>query len=262
MTNSLRRRVYDGLHPSRDGRIPWGTKLVIVAIVLASLLAILETEPEFWANQQIAFIFVLLDVFFLSLFAVEYVLRLWSAGEEPEYRGIKGRIYWALNPWQLLDLIVIVLFLVSSLGGEVFLARMLRLARIVALLRLGRLTDAGTLLYRCLYSRRYELVASFAGAVAILLIASILLYAVEGREQPAAFGSVPRAMWWAVATLTTVGYGDVYPVTPIGRLLASIVAFLGIGVIAIPAGIVAAAFTSALTQRKSEKAAFSEDASD
>ena len=120
---------------------------------------------------------------------------------------------------------------------------MLRVVRLIALAKFGRYSIALRQLMRAFARRRYELLMSLLIAGLVFLVAATGMYAIEGSVQPEAFGSIPRALWWALTTLTTVGYGDVYPVTPLGRVFAGLMAVAGIGLIAMPTGILAAAFT-------------------
>jgi voltage-gated potassium channel len=127
---------------------------------------------------------------------------------------------------------------------------MIRLVRVLRLAKLGRFTQASRALSTAVHARRYELIISVGVAFFILLLTSTLMYIVEGHAQPQAFGSIPRAMWWAIATLTTVGYGDAVPITPFGRVLGGITAATGVGLIAMPAGILAAAMSDAIHARR------------
>jgi voltage-gated potassium channel len=128
--------------------------------------------------------------------------------------------------------------------------RLVRLVRIVALAKLGRYSSALNAIGHAIHSRRYELTMSLVIAGMLLLVSSTFLYLVEGEGQPDDFGSIPRAMWWSIATLTTVGYGDAVPQTVIGRILAGFTAITGIGLIAMPTGILAAAFSDALARQR------------
>lgn len=123
--------------------------------------------------------------------------------------------------------------------------RLLRVFRIVRLSRLTRFNHSLTLLVQAVHKRRTELGISFVIAMLLLLLTSIMLYLVEGGSNPDDFGSIPRAMWWSIATLTTVGYGDVTPLSPLGKICAGMTAFIGIGIVAMPTGILAAAFSEA-----------------
>jgi len=148
------------------------------------------------------------------------------------------------------DLAAVAALATPLLAGDAAALRLFRILRILSLARLGRFGRAFSALGEAVRARGYELVASAAVAGTLLLLTSTLLYLVEGVAQPDAFGSIPRAMWWSVATLTTVGYGDVFPITGLGRLLAGATAVTGIGLIALPTGILASAFSDAIQKRR------------
>ncbi len=155
------------------------------------------------------------------IFLVEYVLRVWVCVENPVHGpGWKGRLHYLRSPAAVLDLIALTPLVTSLVGGEAFVLRFVRLLRLLRLARFGRLSAALTHLREAIRSRAFELVASLWIALILLLVTSTLMYLVEGRVQPETFGSIPRAMWWSIVTLTTVGYGDVVPVTAAGRILA------------------------------------------
>jgi voltage-gated potassium channel len=164
------------------------------------------------------------------------------------------------SPAGLLDLLALLPLLLAVVGPEAFVLRFARMLRILRFSRLGRFSGALSLLSEALASRKDELFVGVCVAAALLMLSATLLYVVEGQAQPEAFGSIPRAMWWAIATLTTVGYGDVAPVTWLGRVCAGFIAVLGIGLIAIPTGILAAAFSDATQAQRAHKAARKADA--
>lgn len=161
-----------------------------------------------------------------------------------------GRIRYAVTPAAILDLMAILPVLVLVGGSDTLLLRLFRLARILRLARLGRFSEAIHNIVDAVKSRAYELLFSLGVAITALIISSSLLFLAEGDIQPEAFGSIPRSMWWSIATLTTVGYGDSYPITVVGRILAGITAVIGIGLIAMPTGILAAAMSDAYRRRK------------
>ncbi|WP_372426005.1 potassium channel family protein [Salinarimonas chemoclinalis] len=221
----------------------------IVALILASTaLVVLETEPAVSAGRE--GLLRAVELGFALLFALEYAARVWCAGEDPRYRGMIGRLRWAMTPMALVDLLALASLTAPLAEGNGVVLRLLRLARVLRLARLGRFSIAGEALSEALRARRYELAVTSAAALVLLLLSSTLLYLVESGVQPDAFGSIPRAMWWSVATLTTVGYGDIYPVTALGRVLAAATAVVGIGLIAMPTGILAAAFSDTLQRRR------------
>ncbi|WP_018233292.1 ion transporter [Thioalkalivibrio thiocyanodenitrificans] len=202
-----------------------------------------QTEP--FLTQQASSLFFGLEVAIVSLFLVEYLARLYAAGEESRYRGFAGRMRHVFTGWALVDLAAILPFIITAGTHNTFLVRLLKLARLLRLARLGRFSMALSALIRATHTRRYELLVSVIAAGLLLVFSASALYVVEGGRQPEAFGSIPRALWWSIATLTTVGYGDVTPVTVLGRTFAGVTAIAGIGLIAMPTGILAAAFSDA-----------------
>ena len=254
METPLRRRLYAVLEPKAQsqGALSPINKAIAILICLAALTAILESEAALYAEHQ--WLFVLAEIGFTAVFGAEYLARLWVAGEDERYRGVLGRLRYVVTPSALIDLLALSPALFGLLGTEAFLLRLFRLLRIFRLAKLGRFSTALTTLAEAVRARRYELAMSLVVAGALLLVSSTLLYIVEGDGQQEAFGSIPRAMWWSIATLTTIGYSDVVPVTAIGRMLAGITALLGIGLIAMPTGILASAFSDAIQRRRKPRA--------
>ncbi|WP_163558015.1 ion transporter [Halomonas sp. NO4] len=223
-------------------------QLICVLILLASLAAVLETEPTL--RRLAPGLFTTLEVVFVTLFVLEYLLRLYAVGEDPRYRGLRGRILYVFSIWALIDLVAILPFFLGLLAhNNAFLLRLLRILRILRLSRLGRFSRAWSALAEALKTRVHELLLSVGVAGLLLLFSSACLYVVEAADQPEAFGSVPRALWWSIATLTTVGYGDVTPITALGKFFAGLTAVAGIGIIAMPTGILAAAFSDAFQNK-------------
>lgn len=239
---SRRRQVYEFFHrPPRHG---WGAALhaVLLGLIALNILAlVLETVPGI--RGRFSGLFLAFETLSVTLFTVEYVLRLWSCTASPAYtHAVRGRLRFALQPLLLADLLSILPFYFPFLGVDARFLRAARLLRFLRAAKLGRYSQALQLLGRVLSSRKEELLTVVSLALGLLLAASALLYLAEHRAQPDKFSSIPAAMWWGVTTLTTVGYGDVVPVTPLGKLLASTVAVLGIGLFAMPAGLLGAAF--------------------
>jgi len=226
---------------------------VVAAILAVVVIGVLETEVRF--IERMGLWLPVLELLFFALFAAEYALRLAVARFNPRH-GTAWR--FALTPAALLDLAVLVSYLSPFLGLEATVFRLLRLGRLVRLARMGRYSRAIALLASAAAERGPELVISVAIACSLMLGAATLLWLVEAEGQPEAFGSIPRAMWWAVATLTTVGYGDIVPVTGLGRVFAALTALCGIGIIALPTGVLAGAFSDAI--RKSREAPDRNDA--
>ncbi len=267
-TRSLRTRVYEAIEPDeRRARLTWVTG-VLVALVLVSFLTLaLETETALPDTSLPAWMGVLVERannVIVIAFAFEYLLRLWAVGENPKYRGVGGRLRYAVTPLALADLaaflpeLILGVYFPHASGGLVAALRALRLFR---LLKLARYVPAFGIVGAAVQRAGPPLLAALAVAAAQVYVAALLLYFVEGShpipghpEQVERFGSVIRAMWWSVVTLTTVGYGDVFPVTPLGRVAAGLVAVAGIGIVAMPTGILASAFAEEFRERHEKKA--------
>lgn len=232
--------AHSGLSPLNKG---------ILFVVLAGILsAVLESESSLRNSYQNTF--YILNVIFAVLFLVEYIVRLWVMGKNPQYSGFAGRLRYARRFASTLGLIAVIgLWVDILLGLQGVYGVMLRLVRVLRIITLARNSEWATaihLISRAIQKRRHELALSLGLACMIMLFSATMLYLVEGPEQPETFGSIPRALWWAMATLTTVGYGDVYPITAAGKILAGIAAFTSIAIVAMPTGIMAAAFSDAL----------------
>lgn len=255
----LRHRLYQQMEPhARDKSGLSAFNLFIVILVLMSFLALaLETEPTMsdrWM-QTIQYF----NIAIIVIFACEYVMRLWVAGENPEYRGVRGRLKYIFTGYAMADLIAFlpellwILFAPEDSSQQVVMVlRVLRLARLA---KISRFIPAFDILGATLSRAGQQLFTTLAMALSLVYISAVVLYFVEGigGEHQESFASIPRAIWWAIATLTTVGYGDVYPVTPLGRFFASIIAIAGIGMVALPAGVFASAFSDELRERENAK---------
>lgn len=245
---SLRRRLWQALDPRARDRGLSTLNIVLAGLILLSVgLAVLETEVTL---AHLAGLMGVAEVALGVVFAVEYLARLWAAPEE-DGRSENARLRFVVSPAGLADLAAVIsAFLPAASAG--LLLRLVRLLRLFRLAKLGRLSRAWSDMAVAIANRREALALSFGLALVAILLAATALYLVEGAVQPEAFGSIPRAAWWAVATLTTIGYGDVYPVTAIGRALGAVAAVASIGLVALPAGILAAAFSEAMDGRRKE----------
>lgn len=187
----------------------------------------------------------------MFVFTLEYLLRLWTCTVDTRFHGaIKGRIRFAATPFALVDLIAILPFyLPMFLPLDLRFIRALRLFRLFRILKMGRYSESLKMLGNVLREKKEELLITIFVVLILLVISSSLMYFIENEAQPKAFSSIPSAMWWGVATLTTVGYGDVYPITPLGKFLGAIIALLGIGAVAVPAGILTSGFAGKIHEK-------------
>lgn len=253
----IRRALYRQLEPSAREKPGLSTtnKAIIFLVVASFVLVALETEPALGLTS--IQVLSLLNLAILVLFATEYCLRFWSSGENPAYRGVLGHVRYVFTPFALADLVafapelVITLLAPESDSPLIGLLPVLRLARLV---KLARFVPAVDVLVATMRRSQGQLLTTLAMAMALVYVAAVVLYCIEGigegREE---FGSIPRSVWWAIATLTTVGYGDVYPITTPGKIAASFIALAGIGVVALPAGVFASAFSDELREREKQR---------
>ena len=237
--------------PSATGTSTILERTIGYIILLSVLALILETEPTL--SQPFQQYFSQAETLFLTIFGCEYIARLLLAGARPEYQGLKGRLKYMASPFALIDLIAILPGLVAGLLPDLMLIRLVRLVRMMRIAKLVKSNRALMAFFLACRASGSQLAASLMATLLMLFVGAVLLYVAESEAQPEAFGSIPRAMWWSMATLTTVGYGDTYPVTVLGKLLASMVAILGISVVALPAGIIAANFSKQLENTKSDE---------
>jgi len=253
LSASLRHRAWLQLSgdPVGDGRLSLANWLLVVVIIAAVVSSIVATEPEI--ESRFGAQLNALEYLFGACFAAEYLARIWTAPETPE-PGTAGskRLRFIFSPLGLIDLGVLIVTLLPMLMPGVAVLRLARLLRLLMLAKLGRFSSAFRDLARAIHERRYELYVTISLATFLLLFGAAALYLAEGDVQPDKFGSIPRALWWSIITLTTVGYGDVSPITPLGKFMASIVALAGIGLVAMPTGIMAAAFSDAMQRHRGD----------
>ncbi len=264
---TFRGRVHEAIEPDERRRGLSPVSLLLVTLVLASFaMMALETEAT---HPQSAFppgstaLISNINTVIVVLFAFEYLVRIWAVGENPAYRGFMGRLRYMTTGLALADLaaflpeLLLTLFVPHASGGTLAALRALRLFR---LFKLARYVPAFGIVGAAVTRAGPPLLAALAVAAAQVFVAALMLYFVEGAqpipghpEQMEKFGSVIRAMWWSVVTLTTVGYGDVFPVTPLGRFAAALVALAGIGIVALPTGILASSFAEEFRERHEQK---------
>jgi voltage-gated potassium channel len=243
----LKKRVAEILDAS--DRPTAASKIVnwsLFGLISANVLAMVLESVESIHNEAPA-AFLWFERVSLALFALEYGLRLWSCTELPRYRSpLTGRLRYALTPLAIIDLVTISPLLVPALGMDLRSARAVRLFRIFRVAKLARYSRSLRLIGRVFRARRSELLTVFFFLATLMLLSSTLMYFVEHDSQPEVFSSIPATAWWSVATFTTVGYGDVYPVTVAGKILAGAFCILGIGAFALPTSILGAAFVKEL----------------
>lgn len=230
---------------------------VVLLIVASAVLFAAETEVEFGASGSA--LMQMANLAILLTFAVEFFLRLWCAGAAAGLERLPDRVAYAEPGWLALDflafapeLLLIVWFAVFG-GAAADGVMAFKLVRLLRVGKLMRYLPGSRILVETIQSVWVELLASVTIAVTLIFLAAVLIHFAEGSSDPANFGSVPRALWWAVTTLTTVGYGDVIPHTVPGRIVAGAMAIVGVGLVALPSGIIAGAFIERLRTERARR---------
>ena len=257
--SSFKKRVYEIVaEPPPGDKVGETVNLAILVLIGVNVfVGIFETISAL--ERQYSAFFYWFEFVSVVIFTVEYVLRIWSCNAVEKYKGfIKGRIKLALTPMALVDFVAIAPFYLALLLTAVDLrfVRVLRLFRLFRLFRAGKLADSFGTLVMVVRSKKEELGISLLVLMLILVLSSSMMFLVEHNEPDTLFTSVPATMWWGMMTITTIGYGDMYPVTTLGRILGSIVGFMGICVFALPVGILGSGFNEVVEQkREAEEAA-------
>jgi voltage-gated potassium channel len=249
--SSQRARVYDLLNSHDGGQTPLERVIdwtLIGLVLLNTATVVLDSVKEIDAHYHP--LFAGIELVSIYVFTLEYVLRVWSCVEDRRYgQPWWGRLRFVFSPLAIIDLLAVLPFYLSM--GLLDL-RFLRLVRLLRLLKVTRYVRALHVIGQVVRRKRAELLVTLGMIGLILLLVSSVMYSIESVAQPDKFGSIPDTMWWGVATLTTVGYGDVYPITPAGKVFSSVIAVLGLGLFAIPTGILASGFNEQLQERRGE----------
>lgn len=245
---SIRARVYRVIEGGHERASETFDAFIVALIVLNVIAFCLETVPEIGETHATAFWWF--DLFSVLVFTAEYAARLWTAVEVPYLKRLpplKARLRFATRPALIIDLLAVLPFYLHALIPLDL--RVLRLLRLMRFLKLARYSPAMHTLMRVLVNERRSLMAAGMLLIGALLIASTGMYYLEGHVQPDKFGSVPEAAYWAMTTLTTVGYGDVVPVTPAGRLFAMLTMLTGLCILALPVAIISTGFAQEVGRR-------------
>ncbi|OGC01236.1 potassium channel protein [candidate division KSB1 bacterium RBG_16_48_16] len=247
----LKNRIWEILENTKPddktGRID--DIFIMTLIILNVIAVVLGSVKRIQAEYK-----TLLDIFELFsviVFTIEYVLRVWACVVDVRYsKPILGRIRFSVTPMAIIDFFAILPFYLPYTGLDLRVIRVFRLFRLFRIAKAARYVSSLKLLGRVFKSKKEELVVTTIVMLILLIVASALMYFFENSEQPDKFPDIPSTFWWAIATLTTVGYGDVFPITAEGKMIASLVAVLGIGLFALPTGILGAGFVEEFQKSK------------
>ena len=245
-------RTYEILEGVTNDKSTKAFQIFIVSLISINVLVvIIETEES--VLDEYGYLFTPFEIFSIIIFTGEYAGRLLVCKLNPKYNTKFGVIRFIFTPMMLVDLAAILPFFLPFVVADTRIIRIIRLLRLFRLFKLARYSDPMKTLGEVLKAKAGDLAVAFFILFIVLIFASSLMYYAEKDAQPEIFSSIPASMWWGIITLTTIGYGDTYPVTVIGKVVGAGVAVIGIAVYAIPTGIMASAFTEQLRKRKEEK---------
>jgi voltage-gated potassium channel len=246
----LRRRIYELLDPTIDTFWDRVVHNGLIALVIVNVVAVvLESVPRI--EERYRDLFMVIEVFSLVAFTIEYGLRLWTAVEHMPFSDRSpwaARLAWARTPAAIVDLLAILPFYLALFQTTDL--RALALFRLVRFFKLVRYSSGLSSLGEAIYRERRALMATLLILGGLVLTMATLMYVAEREVQPERLGTIPDAMWWAIITLMTVGYGDVVPITTAGKVIASLTAVMGFAMLALPVGIIATAFSDVIHRRE------------
>lgn len=245
--SSLRKTIHLVLERELHTKISEFVHYFLMALILLTVVAIvLESDANIYSEYES--LFRVLEIISLVVFTIEYFLRVWSSSEVKKYRSFRGKIKYILTPMALVDLMAILpVWFGIFVYRDLMILRTLRLVRVFKLTRYSRSMN---LLIAVMRQESANIFSAFFVLTILILIASTGMHIVEGNFQPKQFGTIPKAIWWATVTLTTVGYGDVVPLSAPGKVFGIVILMSGIGMAALPAGILASGFTKEINRRK------------
>ena len=253
MYRKIKQYMFSVIQPAESGNIASKVfDLIIMFFILLSVSTVFITtfdppdDVQFWLQR--------IETVSVGIFTVEYLLRIWTADLlYPESGFFGSRVKYMLSPLAMIDMMAILPFyLPMILPVDLISIRAVRLVRLLRMFKLNRYSEALSSIAKVFEHKAREIFASLFFVLILLIVASLLIYYAEHDAQPQQFRNAFSGLWWAVATLTTVGYGDIYPITPIGRVLGAVIAILGIGMVAVPTSILSAGFLEVLEKNDKE----------
>jgi voltage-gated potassium channel len=244
---TFRQKVFSLLHatPTSGPLHRYIDRLIIAAVLISVVCIVLETVPAI--HDIFKYEFQFLEFATVGLFTLEYIARVYASCETLKYKDpLKGRLRYMVSIPALIDLVSILPYFLGILLHQVIDTRFLRIFRLTRLLKVTRYTGTLNTLIKAISREKRVLFASAFMMLLLVVLTASLGYELEHDAQPDKFDTIPSAMYWAVITLASVGYGDISPITPLGRAMTVVISLIGIGIFAIPAGLMASAFTDQL----------------
>jgi voltage-gated potassium channel len=236
--------------PESNGAALYFNYFMTALILVNVVTVILETVRSIHAEYQV--LFSIIDIVSIAIFTVEYFLRVWICTLNPAYsRPVIGRLRYMVSGYAVIDLLAFLPFYIPFfIPIDLRVLRILRLFRLIRVLKLGRYSEAMKTFLLVLDKSKEKMLLALSILFIVLVLASSMMYYAEHDAQPDKFDSIPAAMWWAIVTLATVGYGDIFPITPLGKFIGGLVVVTGIAIFALPAAILSAGFIEEIQEKK------------
>jgi len=254
MLTKVKKRVFEIIELSKTGdKLSHIFDLLI--IILISINVITVIADTFNLPKNLKLISTCIETISIIIFTLEYVARIWTADcLYPEMKSYTARIKYIFSFMAIIDLLAILPFyLPMVISIDLRILRVLRMIRLFRIFKINRYTSALSTIVKVFKNKAPQLISSMLIVALMMIIASVLMYNFEHEAQPETFSNVFQALWWSIATLTTVGYGDIYPITAIGKFLSAVIAILGIGLVAVPTGIITSGFSELVESQKNEE---------
>lgn len=243
--SNIKQNIFSVLEGENKSSVGLTFQALLSILIFANvIICIVYSEQTFKPNMQRYFL--IFDYISCVIFTIEYILRITTCPS--------NKLKYALKPLNILDIIVLVPFyLPMIIPVDLRILRIFRILRLARILKTTRYTNAHQIIIDTIKSKKEQLTMVFITALAVFIVFSIMIFYAENNAQPDVFKNIPSAMWYAIATITTIGYGDIYPITNLGKLCTSVFSLLSISIFAIPTGILSAGFAEQAQKEKREK---------
>lgn len=249
---TLQDKLYVLFEKPEESKASFILNSTIYILIFISIVNLMFSSVESLQNEYGNIIVAVRNII-MPIFVLEYMLRIYASGSLNQYKGIAGKLKYAKTPYAIIDLLSILPYVLLNTGFNSAFIRSLRLLRIFRLFRVKKYAMFIQQMRKITSNMKEELVVLLFYTVVLLVMLSFAIYELEHDAQPEVFTNVFQTMWWAVATLTTVGYGDMYPVTALGKIITAFITIIGIAFVAIPGGMFASEFMSEINKNKDRK---------
>jgi voltage-gated potassium channel len=248
---TLQKKLYILFEKPGENRASFILNTVIYILIIISIVNLMFYSVES-VREKYGYVLEGIRNIVMPIFILEYLGRLYASGYLNEYKGVKGKLRYMVTPYAIIDLLAVIPYILLNSGFNSSFIRSLRLLRIFRLFRVKKYAIFIQLMKQILHNLKEELTVLFLYTLVVIVVLSFIIFDIEHEAQPEVFSNIFQTLWWAVATLTTVGYGDMYPITAAGKFITAVITIIGIGFVAIPGGMFASEFMSEIAKEKEE----------